>query len=244
MTKTNNKSIVFGLKILSILAFSLLIIPAKASAEGGINYVYAFYPNPAPINQQIKNNPEPTISSISPSSDNKGASAKIVTITGDGFVPSSIARVNGSDRLTTFIDSSHLLVQLTPNDMYRSDGFYITVFNFNGAPGGGFSNAASFKIKTPITSTANVNNNNGSNSYSNTPNNSTSSNPTQTDNTTDTNDNYSALASNAIFGSGGFIPSGLIQWILVAIAILIIVILTRKVFGAKKNYESAPLKHA
>ena len=52
-----------------------------------------------------------------------------------------------------------------------------------------------------------------------------------------------ALAANAVYGSNGFLPSGIIQWILFGIAILLIVILGRTVFGAKNNYHSTPLKH-
>ena len=52
-----------------------------------------------------------------------------------------------------------------------------------------------------------------------------------------------ALAANAVFGSNGFLPSGIIQWILLAMAILIIIILGRTVFGAKDNYHSTPMKH-
>jgi hypothetical protein len=52
-----------------------------------------------------------------------------------------------------------------------------------------------------------------------------------------------ALAANAVYGSNGFLPSGIIQWILLAMAILIIIILGRTVFGAKNNYHSIPLKH-
>jgi ATP-dependent Zn protease len=63
--------------------------------------------------------------------------------------------------------------------------------------------------------------------------------PTTQDNTNSTSD----LVSNAIFGSGGFLPSGLIQWILFAIIILVIVILARKIFGGKEAYEEAPMKY-
>ena len=52
------------------------------------------------------------------------------------------------------------------------------------------------------------------------------------------------LATNAIFGSNGFMPSGLIQWILIAIFILLIVILVRRITGAENKYHSEPLKHA
>jgi hypothetical protein len=54
----------------------------------------------------------------------------------------------------------------------------------------------------------------------------------------------SEVASNVVYGSNGFLPSGIIGWILFAILVLIIVILARKAFGGEKNYHSTPLKHA
>jgi hypothetical protein len=79
-------------------------------------------------------------------------------------------------------------------------------------------------------------------------NNSTQTNTNQTTNTVapatqDNTNSTSNLASNAIFGSGSFLPSGIIQWILFAIIILVIVILVRKVFGAKEAYEELPMKY-
>ncbi|MBI3305936.1 hypothetical protein HYZ82_02250 [Candidatus Nomurabacteria bacterium] len=53
----------------------------------------------------------------------------------------------------------------------------------------------------------------------------------------------SELTANAIFGSDTFLPSGLVQWILFAILILLIVILIRKIYGADVRYRAAPLKH-
>lgn len=61
---------------------------------------------------------------------------------------------------------------------------------------------------------------------------------------TEVNDKYEALAANAIFGDVGFLPTGLLQWILFAILVLFIVILTRRVFGGSKKYHQTPLKHA
>ena len=235
MSKINNKSIFFGLKILSILAFSLLIIPFNnASAEGGRNYTYYdnYNYNPAPV-QKDTTNPKPVINSISPKSINLGMGTKTITITGSGFVPSSVARVNNSSRPTTFIDSTHLLMQITGNDTYAyktNGGFFITIYNR--APGGGYSNGVFFTVNSNSTAGANVNNDN---------NNVSPDTYTEIENETD---NYSNLASNAIFGSGSFLPSGLVQWILFAILILLIVILARKIFGAKENYDQAPMKHA
>lgn len=232
MKNINKKStnIKYCLKILSILAFSLLIIPAVASAD---NLIYSG----APINQAPQtNNTWQIINSINPSSANRGFGAETVTISGDGFQPSSIARVNGSDRSTNFIDNSHLLVRLNANDTNRTDGgFYITVFN--GAIGNGsYSNSAFFtvNVNTSAYNTTNNNNNSTNNNYNN-------SNTNQTENTT--NDSASNIASNAIFGSNSLLPSGLIQWILLAILIIIIVILIRKISGGKERYDETPMKH-
>ena len=52
-----------------------------------------------------------------------------------------------------------------------------------------------------------------------------------------------SLAANAVYGSNSFLPSGLIQWVLFAIFILLLVILVRMIFGGKNNYQSTPLKH-
>lgn len=57
-------------------------------------------------------------------------------------------------------------------------------------------------------------------------------------------DEYKNLAANTIFGEIGFLPSGLFQWILFAILILLIVILTRRIFGGSKRYHEIPLKKA
>lgn len=215
MSKINTKSIVFGFKMLSILAFVLLIIPAKVFATAG--YV---------------DNPTPYIASISPDSSNSNIGSNIViTITGEGFVPSSKARANGSDRITTFIDSSHLLIKLNSNDTQNADGVYINVFN--GFPGGGYSNAELFTINngTPVANTSTNNTSSNTNQIEN-----------ATNTTTDTNSNSSNLAATAIFGSNSFLPSGLVQWILFAIIILLIVILARRVFGAEAKYNKTPMK--
>ncbi len=194
-------------------------------------------------------NPTPGVESISPSSANIGSGPHTVTITGSGFVPESVARFNGSERNTTFIDSAHLLVYLTSSDMNGSAGRYINVYNPE--PAGGYSNSAFFKINgyvapAPAKSTKTTN----SAGYtpaksSNTNNNSNNSGSVQgaQDSNTSNTDNYSSLASNAIYGTNSFMPSGLVQWLLFAIFVLIVVIILRKIFFADK-YHNTPLKHA
>lgn len=54
----------------------------------------------------------------------------------------------------------------------------------------------------------------------------------------------SDLVASVVFGSASFLPSGIIQWILMAIFILVIVILARKIFGGEKKFHDSPMKHA
>lgn len=261
MSKIYKKSINLGLKMLSILAFgSLFILPNIASAAYGTNIWYGTGSGSYGTNGSYdsgynapEDNPVPSINSINPRSSNVGVGTKTITITGSGFVPDSVARINASTRPVTFIDSSHLLVQITGNDtsLYQNNGgFYISVFN--GAPGGGYSNALFFTINN-IAPVTNGNNNSynssttsftDTNTYSNT-NQTQSGTSSNTNSTTSANSNTSSnLASSVIFGSNTFLPSGLIQWVLLAIVILLIIILVRKVFGAKQKYDEAPMKHA
>lgn len=252
MKKVKNNSIVFALKTLSILAFGLLIIPSSASATPG--YV---------------DNPVPMISQITPNSLNTGGFANnTVTVYGFGFIPGSIVRVNGSERITTFVDSSHLLVQMNGSDFTIAGGVLVNVFN--GFPGGGYSNAVTFTTNsftannTSTNSNNNYNNtnyNNGSNNNPNyiNPNNiptvysagstkpktTTVSKAKTTTTVAKTNgDNFSTLAANALFGTNGFLPSGILQWLVFAIIILVLVIVARKAFGSEDKYHGSPMKHA
>ena len=231
---------VFGFALLAVLA--LWATPAKSRADSKYcnqdgctsSFTSNFYqPVSTGSAYEIPTaNPEPIIKLINPSGSNIGVGVKTVTIIGEGFVPSSVARVNGSNRKTTFIDNSHLLMQITGNDTYlfqSNGGFYITVFN--PAPGGGYSNAVFFTIKDTGESVAETANN-------------TSTNFTDTAGSGSVNDtNESNLAGNAIFGANGLFHSGLIQWIFAAILVLVAVILARRIYGADKKYQATPLKH-
>ncbi|MGH7250059.1 MAG: hypothetical protein ACREGC_03725, partial [Minisyncoccia bacterium] len=152
----------------------------------------------------------------------------------------SIVRINGSARSSTFIDAFHMLVQVSPNDAYNSGtdgGFFITVFN--GGTCGGYSNASFLTVNNLPPANSGTN---GSGGYTSSTNNYNTSNYSNT--TTNTSEGGSNLASSVILGSNSILPSGIIQWILFGILILIIIILVRKIFGARERYDEAPLKHA
>ena len=241
MSKIMKNVMLLGLKISLILGFGLFLVPMAVQAEGGKNYTFGTfetdYGEPTPPDPVSVNNPKPIIRSLNPNSGNRGAGHATITITGTGFVPSSVAKVNGMNRPTTYIDGSHLLVQVDLNEPYRTeDGFYVTVWN--SAPGGGSSNSAFFKLEGAAPAPLGVTGYDPySYGYGGTP-----GNP----------ESYyesgavppSSLASSVILGGPTFLPSSLVQWILLAIIVLIIIILVRKVFGARVHYDTTPLKHA
>jgi len=240
--KSNSANINLSFAILGILALGLVatlifsVLPKQANA----GEIYAVYnePTPAPVE-----NPTPAVRSISPDSANSSGNAITVNITGDGFIPSSVARWNGSNRPTTFIDRSHLLINLRAGDLFDSSGRYINVFN--PGPGGGYSNAALFTIKgyaapgSSGSSAPSVSTSRSINSYQ------APAGEVMGVETSNENRDFSTLASNALYGSGtsGFKPSGLTQWLIFAILVLLVVIVVRKLYFENK-YHSTPLKHA
>jgi len=53
----------------------------------------------------------------------------------------------------------------------------------------------------------------------------------------------SGLAASVIYGANSFLPSGLIQWILFGIFILLLIILGRRTLGAREKYLAIPMKY-
>lgn len=216
MIKINDNSTAFRavyiLILLVIFTLGAMSLPNSAQAEAG--YV---------------DNPMPIIDSISQTTG-------VVILTGYGFLPSSVVKINGATYPSTFIDYSNIMLKLNGNIFYGPDPVFITVFN--GFPGGGYSNAVAFKKETGATVlNSNNNNNNSSYSYEN-------NGAQRTDNkSTNTNETASSLVAGAILGTNSFLPSGLIQWVFFGIIALLIVIIVRKISGASERYHNSPLKH-
>ena len=89
-------------------------------------------------------NPVPTLASLSPAGAVAGAGAFTLTLNGTGFVPSSVARWNGADRPTTFVNSTQVRAAMSASDIASVGTAQLTVFS--PAPGGGLSEARSFAI--------------------------------------------------------------------------------------------------
>ena len=86
-------------------------------------------------------NPAPVISSLSPASLATAADFTL-TVIGTGFTNASVVRWNGTDRATTFVDSTHLQANITAADLPYIGAYSVNVFNF----AGGLSNTATFSF--------------------------------------------------------------------------------------------------
>ncbi len=224
MFKSTKNSIVWSVGVLAVLAFVILTAPKYSLAQYQSNedgYAHLDYPaNPSPFLTSLSQSPNSTT----------------VIIKGYGFISTSVVRVNGSSYPSSFIDSSHILINLSPN-VLNQDVLYISVMNEG--PGGGYSNALSLKPTATIVSTTS---NTYTNSYSNTNQYTTSKNTTDSENDS-TGKDAKSLAANAIFGVNTFLPSGLIQWVLLGIIISLLVLVVRRLMGLTDAYHATPLKH-
>jgi len=90
------------------------------------------------------NNPVAVLSTLSPNFATAGGPSFILTVNGTGFVSSSVARWNGLDRATTFVNSSQLQASISASDLSSGGSVQVTVFN--PSPGGGTSNALTFTV--------------------------------------------------------------------------------------------------
>ncbi|HEY6073018.1 MAG TPA: DUF4214 domain-containing protein, partial [Anaerolineales bacterium] len=96
----------------------------------------------------VVNNPLPALTSISPTTKIAGDAAFVLTVNGSNFNASSVVRFNGSDRVTTLVNSSQVTAQIAAADVITAGQFPITVFN--AAPGGGSSNATNLIVNNPV----------------------------------------------------------------------------------------------
>ena len=93
-------------------------------------------------------NPVPVLTSILPASKTVGDAAFTLTANGSSFNSSSIVRLNGIDRATTFVSPTQLTAQIPATDLLSASSLSITVFN--PAPGGGSSSASTLTVNNPV----------------------------------------------------------------------------------------------
>ncbi|MDH4055272.1 MAG: hypothetical protein OEV58_07830 [Gammaproteobacteria bacterium] len=123
--------------------------PGSVGFSGYTESSYAF-DNFSYANLSAGSNPTPNLASISPNSATEGGSAMVVTAIGSNFVPGSVVRWNGADRVTTYLSSTQLLVDVFADDIAVPGAASVSVFN--PGPGGGTSAARSFTVNPASTS--------------------------------------------------------------------------------------------
>lgn len=261
MNKIQNKNIILALSLLVIFGGTLLVSPQKASAlnasfnitesatggyvssnnsyDGSMYNDNNGYNNNYTTNNVVTDNTNynatPIIYSITPNSAVSGNNNILVTITGSNFSTSATARFNGSDKETRYYDSKHLGMVLSPIDLDGKGTYLVSVYN---PSNGSVSNGVSFTLNKVVAASSS-----GTVAKKTVAKSTTATTVAKAKTTsTSTSNNSNALTANALSGSNGFLPSSLIEWLLLAILIFLVVILVRKTYMAKE--EHAPLKHA
>lgn len=249
--KKNMKAIAFGLAILAILAFSPFAL--KTAEAQGVNaytpptnpgalpanpsYNYGTSGSPSYYGYPLYSGPAPTVSSVTPNAIGvkQAVDGMSIAINGGNFIPGSIARWDNRDVATIYVNSSYLVMQISAADVSFPGTHQVSVFN---GTAGGLSNSVVFQVTGGSTSAS------ASTVKKSTTSSTASGGTTSTSQTTNNTDpNASNLAANVLNGTQkGFWPSGLIQWLFVAILILLGVIIFRKIYSMDK--EEVPLKHA
>ncbi len=92
----------------------------------------------------VANNPAPTIVSINPDSVEAGPDDASITVTGTGFIKTSVVRVNQLPVTTEYASSTELKAIISDLDQYKTDSLRVRVFN--GTPGGGLSEPVTIKL--------------------------------------------------------------------------------------------------
>ncbi len=123
-------------------------ITAADIATAGTSSVTVFTGTPggglSSASNFVVNNPVPVITSLSPSSATVNGPGFQLTVNGANFINGSVVRFAGSNRTTTFVNSTQVKAQITAADISGVGNFPITVFN--PTPGGGESNAFALTV--------------------------------------------------------------------------------------------------
>ena len=98
----------------------------------------------------VVNNPAPTLSSISPQTQEIGGGDFDLTVTGTNFVSSSRVLWGGSARSTTYVSPTQLVARISESDIAVASRTSVIVTS--PTPGGGQSTAATFTATNPVPS--------------------------------------------------------------------------------------------
>lgn len=132
----------------SSILLQVTLSPSDISQGGTLN-ITVFTPPPGGGTSEGMNlnvmNPQPRSISISPSTVISGSAASTVTITGTGFVASSMVLVNSTPRTASVITSTSIELPLLASDLAQGGALEIVVSN--PSPGGGASAVVPFFVE-------------------------------------------------------------------------------------------------
>jgi uncharacterized protein (TIGR03437 family) len=100
-------------------------------------------------------NPVPVLTSITPESVFVGTGPVTLTVNGTDFSPTSVVRLEGSDRPTQFVSASQLTVTIPVEDLTLARQVSIVVFT--PPPGGGSSGSLTLAIVNPVAVVTSIN---------------------------------------------------------------------------------------
>jgi O-glycosyl hydrolase len=98
----------------------------------------------------VVDNPQPTLTSLSPPSALVGSGAQTLTLNGTNFVAASTVTYDGVPHAATFVSSTELTISLTAPDQATAEDLPVVVTN--PGPGGGSSNPVNFVVDNPAPS--------------------------------------------------------------------------------------------
>ncbi len=124
----------------AVLLSSLVLLPLISGCGQGSNAA-------SPGSTAAASNPVPAISLVSPATVNAGAAQQTLTVTGTGFVISSVVALNGTPLQTTFVSSTSLQAIVPASALAGGEAAALTVMS--PAPGGGSSPTANFSVVSP-----------------------------------------------------------------------------------------------
>lgn len=118
------------------LGVAAIILPQNAAGQRGTSHA---------VQSTIPQNPQPSISSLSPTSATAGSRPTTVTINGSGFIGASSVTFNGVSHAASLRSASQLTITLSAAELAAASSFPVVVTN--PTPGGGASNLVNFAVQ-------------------------------------------------------------------------------------------------
>ncbi|MFZ0960039.1 MAG: IPT/TIG domain-containing protein, partial [Terriglobia bacterium] len=107
--------------ILSTACIGMAFLSASCGGGGSTAIV--------PVSAAAGSNPQPSLTSLSPSSAYPGAAAQTLTLIGTNFLSTSTVTYNGAGHAATFVSSTQLTIGLTAADEATAGSYAVVVTN-------------------------------------------------------------------------------------------------------------------